>query len=144
VRVNFNYFISDTVRDYLVDAVDLVATHGHRLLGDYRFDPHTGLWQHRDGAGEPPLRLAQVRYQPDGRLTWPNHQAHAGEDALAGYLEQARALLASRPDRLDDGRTGLPDDFERLRWFHLPPACLLETGQARRDVCHPMTDAIIA
>src|SRR6266508_4875382 len=29
-----------------------------------------------------------------------------------------------RPDRLDDGPTGLPGDFERLRWFHLPPACL--------------------
>src|SRR6266511_4540575 len=29
VRVNFNYFISDTVGDYLIDAVDLVATHGY-------------------------------------------------------------------------------------------------------------------
>jgi selenocysteine lyase/cysteine desulfurase len=124
VRVNFNYFISDTVGDYLIDAVDLVATHGYRLLGDYRFDPHTGLWHHRSGPAEPPLRLAQVRYDPDGMLTRPNHQAHAGEDALAGYLEQARALLASRPDRLDDGPTGLPGDFEQLRWFHLPPACL--------------------
>jgi len=38
-------------------------------------------------------------------------------------------VLASRPDRLDDDPTGLPDDFERLRWFHLPPACLHDTGQ---------------
>jgi len=128
-RVNFNYFISDTVRDYLIDAVDLIATHGYRLLGDYRFDPHTSLWRHRNGPAEPPLRLGQAHYQPDGTLTWPNHQAHAGEGALAGYLEQARALLASRTDQLDDRPTGLPDDFERLRWFHLPPVCLLETGQ---------------
>jgi selenocysteine lyase/cysteine desulfurase len=42
-RVSFNYFISDTVCDYLIEAVDLVATHGHRLLGDYRFDPRAGL-----------------------------------------------------------------------------------------------------
>jgi hypothetical protein len=24
-------------------AVDLLATHGHRLLGDYRFDPRTAV-----------------------------------------------------------------------------------------------------
>ncbi|MDH6455782.1 MULTISPECIES: aminotransferase class V-fold PLP-dependent enzyme [unclassified Streptomyces] len=34
VRVNFNYFISDTVRDYLIGAVELIARHGHRLLPD--------------------------------------------------------------------------------------------------------------
>ena len=124
VRVNFNYFISDTVRDYLIDAVDLVASHGHRLLGDYRFDPHTGLWRHRNGLAEPPLRLAQVRYDPDAGLIWPTHPASAGEDALVGYLAQARAVLTGRPDRLEDGPTGLPDDFERLRWFPLPPTCL--------------------
>ena len=44
------------VFDYIVDAVDLVATHGWRLLADYRFDPVTGLWRHRDGPVEPPLR----------------------------------------------------------------------------------------
>jgi selenocysteine lyase/cysteine desulfurase len=124
VRVNFNYFISDTVRDYLIDAVDLVASHGSRLLGDYRFDPHTGLWRHRDGPAEPPLRLGQVRYDPDAGLRWPTDQARIGEDALAGYLAQARTILTSRPDRLEDGPTGLPADFERLRWFLLPPACL--------------------
>jgi hypothetical protein len=123
-RVNFNYFITDTVRDYLVDAVDLVATYGHRLLTDYRFDPHTGLWHHHAGPTEPPLRLRDVSFDTAGRLTYPQHRTQAGEDALAGYLDQARALLAAKVDRLDDGPTGLPDDFEALRWFHLPRACL--------------------
>ena len=91
MRVNFNYFISDPVRDYLIDAVDLAARYGHRLLGDYRFDPHTGLWHHRSAPAEPPLRLAQLRYDADVGLTAPGSWATAGEDALAGYLEQARA-----------------------------------------------------
>jgi hypothetical protein len=43
VRVSFNYFISDAAADFLVDAVDLLADHGHRLLGDYRFDPRTAV-----------------------------------------------------------------------------------------------------
>jgi hypothetical protein len=69
VRVNFNYFISDTVRDFLIDAVDLVAREGHRLLGDYRFDPRSGLWRHRSGPGTPPLRLTDVRYTAAGEMS---------------------------------------------------------------------------
>ena len=51
VRINFNYFISEAVFDYIVEAVRLVAEHGWRLLADYRFDPATGLWRHRGGPG---------------------------------------------------------------------------------------------
>jgi selenocysteine lyase/cysteine desulfurase len=123
-RINFNYFITDAVRDYLIDAVDLVASYGHRLLTDYRFDPHTGLWHHHDHRAEPPLRLSDVRFDAEGGLSRLPHRAPIGEDALAGYLDWARAMLASRPDQLEQGPTGLPEHFERLRWFHLPPACL--------------------
>ena len=123
-RINFNYFISNTVADYLTDATELIADHGHRLLADYRFDPRTGLWRHRDGIGQPPLRLTDLHYAPDGTLSCPAPHARAGEDALGEYLHQARDLLATRADQIDDGPTGLAGDFEALRWFHLPPACL--------------------
>jgi hypothetical protein len=32
--------------------------------------------------------------------------------------------MSARTDQIDDGPTGLPEDFEALRWFPLPPACL--------------------
>ena len=57
-------------------------------------------------------------------LTCSARCSRASEDALRGYLRQARDLLAARPAQIDDGATGLPGDFEALRWFHLPPACL--------------------
>src|SRR5512144_1718977 len=41
VRVNFNYFISEAVFDYIVAAVGLVAREGWRLLPWYRFEPAT-------------------------------------------------------------------------------------------------------
>src|SRR5206468_772242 len=44
VRMNFNYFISETVFAYLLDAVHLVAEQGWKLLPDYAFDPATALW----------------------------------------------------------------------------------------------------
>jgi selenocysteine lyase/cysteine desulfurase len=123
-RVNFNYFISAATAGYLTDAVDLIATGGYRLLPDYRFDPATGLWRHAHGVPRPPLRLAEVRYRPDGEVTYPRTRAQAGEDAFPRYLNEARAVLEARPAALDDGPTGLDPDFEALRWFPLPPACL--------------------
>jgi selenocysteine lyase/cysteine desulfurase len=127
VRVSFNYFISPTVFEYIVAAVHLVATHGWALLPEYRFDPYSGLWRHRGGLVEPPLRLSQLSYDGSGRLCWPAHHERAGEDALAGYLAEARALFDSLADRpwTDDGcGTGVSAGFEELRWFELPASCL--------------------
>ncbi|MFG1803781.1 aminotransferase class V-fold PLP-dependent enzyme [Micromonospora carbonacea] len=123
-RITFNYFVSDVVADYLVDAVDLIARHGHRLLTDYRFDARTGLWRHRHGPGRP-LRLADLSALLVGGPTPAGRRERVGEEALAGYLREARRILAGRDDRLDEGPTGLPPGVEALRWFHLPPACVV-------------------
>jgi selenocysteine lyase/cysteine desulfurase len=121
VRVSFNYFVSDAVADYLVEAVDLLATSGHRLLGDYRFDPWSGRWRHRAGPAEPAVSLPGL-LGLDGPAPDPGPRPAAGEDALAGYLEHARRLLAARPDRPGDGPSWLAPELEALREFHLPPA----------------------
>jgi hypothetical protein len=130
VRVNFNYFISEAVFDYVVRAVQLVARDGWRMLGEYRFDLHRGLWTHRDGAVEPPLRLGQVGYGPDGEMRYPRHRDTAPESALAGYLEIGEQLLraVAAPDLA--APTELPVGFEDLRWFELPPPCLVTTEPA--------------
>jgi len=118
-----------------VDAVSLVADHGHKLLPQYRFSPDTGLWRHERGLVEPPLRLAQLSYGPDGSLSYPRRADRAPESALAGYLDEARALLEALPDPAVDGAMPhaadepltddrLSADFEHLRWFDLPAESL--------------------
>ena len=124
VRLNFNYFVSDLVVDYLIEAVRLVAQEGWRLLPDYRFDPATGLWRHRDGPVEPPLRLRQVHYDADGVMRYPRHDDRAPQEALAGYLLEARARLAEAPGSLEAPTGLVTSDFEHLRWFELPAGCL--------------------
>ncbi len=120
VRVNFNYFISDQVFEFILDAVNLVADHGWRLLPQYRFDPITALWTHTDGMGTAPLSLFDVTFTGDG-LQHPEHRRTESEDALGGYLaEGEQILLAAKPGEDDSGRPDLTEDFERLRWFHLP------------------------
>jgi len=132
VRVNFNYFLSEAVFGYLLDAVHLVADQGWKLLSDYRFDPASGLWRHRDGPIEPPLSLRDLRYDAEGELRYPQHPLRAPESALVGYLEEARSLLAQRP--AEDGwepPAGVSADFESLRWFALPGECLAAPGSVR-------------
>ena len=124
VRVNFNYFLSDEVFRYIVQAVALVAEHGHKLTPLYRFDATSGLWRHRDGTVEPPLRLSQLSYV-DGRLTYPRREESVGEDALADYLAYAEELLASLPELSSENAAHtLGADFEHLRWFDLPAESL--------------------
>jgi selenocysteine lyase/cysteine desulfurase len=140
VRVNFNYFISEAVFDYILDAVDVVASDGWRLLPAYRFDPATGLWAHRGGVVEPPLSLGAIRYD-DGVMRYAAHRHREPESRLADYLAEARTVLgmapgAPRPARLgsaNDAATGLAGsldvgpDFEALRWFWLPEEMAAET-----------------
>jgi selenocysteine lyase/cysteine desulfurase len=127
VRVNFNYFLSDEVFRYIVEAVAMVAEHGDRLLPDYRFDPASGLWRHRLGPVEPPLRFVQLSYGADGVLAYPRHDDRAPATVYADALAAARELFARRPDA-DPGSASvaaeLGEDFESLRWFELPAECL--------------------
>jgi selenocysteine lyase/cysteine desulfurase len=132
VRINFNYFISETVFRFLLDTVDLVATDGWRLLSDYAFEPASGLWRHRDGRPEPPASLRDISFE-DGRMTWPSHRHHEPESRLPAYLDEARSIIA-RPPRpvaapsIDAAVVG--PDFEALRWFWLPEEVAAEAARA--------------
>ena len=125
VRVNFTYFLDEQVADYIIDAVLFVARYGARFLTDYTFDTATGLWHHRGGPIEPPLRLSQVHYDDEtGEMRYPQHEVQADVSVLAEHLVQARRLMADRQEPECASPTGLSDDFEALRWFDLPAACL--------------------
>jgi hypothetical protein len=126
VRVNFNYFISDAVFEYVVAAVDLVAEQGWRLTPQYRFDTTSGRWRHKDGPVEPPLRLSDLSYDEQGVLRYPEQNDRAPESALVDYLADARALLETLPEDLGPAAdAGLTSDFLSLLWFELPAESLV-------------------
>lgn len=115
VRVNFNYFISEPVFELILDAVDVVATDGWRLLPDYRFDELSGLWTHKDGLPEPPLSLHDVSF---GTAPPAAHRHMAPESELPGYIDAARRILNAEREQAPPVELG--PDFEHLRWFWLP------------------------
>jgi len=124
VRVNFNYFVSDAVVDYLIEAVRLIARDGWRLLGDYRFDPATAAWRHRDAPAAPPLSLRDVSYA-GGVVTMPAVHAAGGEELLAEHLREAAAILAAAdPPDLASHPGDVSPEFEHLRWFDLPASAM--------------------
>jgi len=135
VRVNFNYFISDEVFRYIVKAVAMVAEHGWKLLPDYGFDPASGLWHHRNGPVEPPLRLSQLGYDATGTLTFPRHEDRAATGAREAALAAAGILFARAPTRENDAAnlaSALGADFEHLRWFELPAECIAAPAAAHQ------------
>lgn len=123
VRVNFNYFLSEAVVDYIVEAVRLVARDGWRMLDDYHFDVATGRWTHRRGVVEPPLRLADIRYDTSG-MHAPSTRLSGGESLLRQHLADGAKLLADAPDPDLTRPCPLSADLEHLRWFDLPASAL--------------------
>jgi selenocysteine lyase/cysteine desulfurase len=119
IRVNFNYFISEAVFEFILEAVHIAARDGWRLLDAYDFSAKTGLWRHREGQSKAALSLDDVHYGADG-LAYPQHRTFADESELPNYLVEARRILgAARPGRR--AMVAAPtEDFEQLRWFPLP------------------------
>ena len=95
-RLGFNYFTSETVFDYVLRAVHLVADQGWRLLPQYRFDPGSGLWSHVRRPARRRVSLAAVSFGTDGPIGGDGVAVVESEDALSGYLEEARRSSGTR------------------------------------------------
>jgi hypothetical protein len=121
IRVNLNYFISDVVFDYIVAAVDLVASDGWKLLPWYTLNVETATWVHVDGLGSVPLSLRDIGYDT-GAMQYPKMPDTASEDDLSTYLNEARELFDSiHPETAPrQAPLDVTASFEDLRWFLLP------------------------
>ncbi len=125
-RLGFNYFISETVFTYLVDAINFVADHAWKLLPLYRFDPYSGLWHHVLGRPQPELTLHALSYD-SGTLEVRAARTSEGEGALPRYLDEARRIVAAieaDPPHAAAEDVAVSEEFEAVRWFPLPAEAL--------------------
>jgi len=118
VRVNFNYFISETVFDYIVEAIDWAGREAWRFLPDYTFDSKTGRWVHANAERSRETGLDDLRYR-DGSLVYTSRRQSASEDVLSGYLAEAEQLARARNRARapDAALVALAPEQEALRWF---------------------------
>ncbi len=122
-RVGFGYFLSEAELEYLIEAVDLVASEGWRLLPLYRFDPRSGAWTCVETAPATGIRLADVRY-PGGVMHFESGRVRETDTRLGGYLAVAREVF-SGAEELARGLpavavAGTSARFESVRWFTYP------------------------
>jgi Aminotransferase class-V len=126
-RVTFNYFISELVFAYILDAIHLIADDGWKLLPLYRFDSATGLWRHRARTSDSPPSLRDVvTVTPPPPVTAP-------ESVLTGQLAAARQIIADLECHPPTGPLAdsvVSPEFECIRWFPL-------SGEALRQLRNP-------
>lgn len=114
-RVNLHYSMDDAEAQYLIDAVNFVATNGHLFLNLYEFDLISGVWSHPDA----------VPMQSD-LLNGSETQRHRFMPAMRrnylyrSYLRTAddwAKRLGQNPPRVDQS---LPEDIKELQFFAMP------------------------
>ncbi|GAB2519673.1 aminotransferase class V-fold PLP-dependent enzyme [Microbulbifer agarilyticus] len=109
VRLNFNYFLDEETVDYLIDAIELIAEHGHRMLPFYQYDTAAGVWRYQGQEPNAPLDLAlDSACEPPTKVTLP----------LQEYLAKARQIIAN-PSGEICAQPNLSKEGEDLRWFKL-------------------------
>jgi selenocysteine lyase/cysteine desulfurase len=121
VRVNFNYFISEAVFNYIVDAVDWIGREGWRFLQDYEFCETTARWKHRNGDRRPPASLEDLDYQT-GTLKYEPRGRRTPLLDLKDYLKEAEALAQAHAERCEQDGAAAPQfapERDALRWFAL-------------------------
>ena len=134
VRVNFNYFISEAVFEFLLDAVDLVASDGWRLPARLRV-------RGRDRPVAPPRRAARSRRRACATSAtttgaWPGRRTATTSPSRGWRATStrrarccARPVVAPAEASVLDGEVG--PDFETLRWFWLPEEVAAAADRAR-------------
>ena len=116
VRLNFNYFISESEFDYLLGAIELVAQHAWRVLPYYDFDIASGVWRFQDEVRSLPVSLEDLAFdQLESKtkalpLPWD----------LGDLLVQAERVMTTLKPKQAETTFHLSGQAERLRWFALP------------------------
>ena len=142
-RVNFAYFMSEAVVDYIIEATLFLAEHGHLFLPLYKYDPATGVFKHHatsDSSADIIPNLFDLSQRSGGFILGSSSREEfrplptASEAELKGYLEAAHQMLPnlkrSYPSEIQ--KVKVDEQFEAARWFALPqdeaPGTILSRG----------------
>lgn len=119
VRANFNYFISEQEFNYLLDAIELVAEHGWRLLPYYHLDEQSSVWRFQ---GKKNSMVSSLNSFSFAELEKASHIEHSTPD-YESLLAHAEAMLMMQNPNWQQYQLTLSEQGESLRWFVLPQEC---------------------
>ena len=117
VRLNFNYFIDENEFEYLLRAVELVATLGWRMLPFYQVDPKSGVWRYQGQSNPMASSLDEFKF---AEYCQRSNGAKNVKVSLDGVYDTAEKVLLDTSVYTEVPPLILGDKSERLRWFVLP------------------------
>ncbi len=115
-RVGFHYVMDDCEADYVLQAVEFLAEHGHRFMPLYTFDAGTGAWTHRT------FDESEERFSLEAALEYadPTETALASDirrHVYASYLNEATRLAQELGEPEPSTRPDLQETFGDLQFF---------------------------
>lgn len=122
VRLNFNYFISDEEFAYLLDALEMIAEFGWRMLPEYQYDPVCGVWRHVSLIKNSQNTTNTRRRSSIEQIDWMDDHVVDVKSALDTHA----ALVAAKQVILENRQhwtvldVELPAEHASLRWFMQP------------------------
>jgi selenocysteine lyase/cysteine desulfurase/tRNA(Ile)-lysidine synthase TilS/MesJ len=133
VRVSLPYFFSEEIIDYVLDAIDFVATHAIWFLPQYKYSTESGSFVNRSfdtKEGKHSLRkwLDAVSYE-GASMRYPDSSVPKLMDfdllrrQADNELEKVRASKYAGFN-IGDNENTIPAKYEHLRWFVLPSEAL--------------------
>lgn len=124
VRVNFNYFIDQESFDYILDAVEMIAEHGWRLLPFYNFDTSHGTWRYQNSSAPRMASLNDIDFLAEkllGDKKSASSNAFPVDDSpLADHLTTAKKHLLNQASTAKQYSINLPKKAKDVCWFLLP------------------------
>ena len=118
-----HYVMDDLEVDFLLDAVDFVASHGSLFLHLYNFDLYDGSWSKTDD----PSHLQRFSLEaaleagmgPETPMSFEERQKN-----YIGYLEEAEKLAAKLQKKDPSVDHVLEGTLGKLQFFSLPGCCM--------------------
>ncbi|MCH8861884.1 MAG: aminotransferase class V-fold PLP-dependent enzyme [Proteobacteria bacterium] len=114
-RVNLHFTMDDAEAQYLIDAVNFVASHGHLFLELYEFDLVSGLWSHRNAL---PIQADLLSAGKKRRRFMPLVMR---KYLYRSYLRAARGWAERLGANPPQEEQVLPENLKDLQFFALPP-----------------------
>lgn len=118
-RISLHYAMDDIEVDFILDAIEFVASHGHHFLSEYDFDMSTGAWTHKVDC------VCLEGFSLDAALECGGYQSRAlsvGErkHLYTAFLAEALRLAGKLADKAAMQFHHSRDEIEELKFFSVP------------------------
>ncbi|RLN70952.1 hypothetical protein BBJ28_00012123 [Nothophytophthora sp. Chile5] len=145
-RMSVPYFVDDDEVEYILEAVNFVASHGWKFLPQYAFDGHTSAWHHVSRMSSATLSLICMRLRSSKTPNLSTNPepirdvaAHRRENLAQAAKLAAVCIQKAASSDSEDQRLAKSDEW--LRWFAYPSDTVAAYEKYREKP--PLTEKIV-